>query len=827
METNDNPQLKLAYDFVQFTGRNIFLTGKAGTGKTTFLHNLKKVSHKRMVVVAPTGVAAINASGVTIHSFFQLPFGPQIPGVESASMQLKNRRFNREKINIIRSMDLLIIDEISMVRADMLDGIDSTLRRFRNRNMPFGGVQLLMIGDLQQLAPVVKEDEWNLLRDHYDTAFFFSSKALQQTQFISIELLHVYRQSDEKFISLLNRVRDNKIDNAVIDALNERYDPDFKSDDAGYIILTTHNAKARQINESRLDRLSEKPHTFKATVTGIFPEYTYPTDFELVLKIGAQVMFVKNDPNPAKLYYNGKIGKVTSIKNGTVTVVCAGDDDPIEVGKVVWEKMKYTLDSESKEIKETVEGTFTQYPLKLAWAITIHKSQGLTFENAVIDAQSAFAHGQVYVALSRCKTLEGMVLSTPLQRHCVKHDSTINDFTKNVEENQPDRDQLDASKNVYQQQLLIDLFDFGAIQKQISHSIKLLQDHYSSIQNNPVDKFTETSRKVSLGIVGVAEKFKKQLQKLFTENNDIEKNAPLQDRIKKASAYFHEKIDEVIDSTTLGFVPETDNKVAKKAIKRALDNFRQDYSFKIKCLQSCINGFNVDDYQKARALASIDEPSARIKTQQSKPTTDSDETQELYGILKAWRDFRAEDLDWEVYKVIQLKSMNEICLKLPSTPQALGRINGMGKVKMEMFGDELLDIINDYRDENGITAIYEEDPAIPIKIPKTDTKKVTFDLWKSGKTIKEIAEERGFVASTIEGHLAGYVSTGEIPIEVLMDDDKLKLISEYMLKHKTEPLSETKASLGENVSYSELKLVQQHLIFEKKIERFEKGSKQG
>ncbi len=293
MDFDNNPRLKLAYDFVQFTGMNIFLTGKAGTGKTTFLHNLKNVSHKRLVVVAPTGVAAINAAGVTIHSFFQLPFGPQIPGAESVSMESKIRRFNKEKINIIRSMDLLVIDEISMVRADLLDGIDGTLRRFRNRNLPFGGVQLLMIGDLQQLAPVVKDDEWDLLRTYYDTAFFFSSKALQKTQFVSIELLHVYRQSDERFINLLNKVRDNKIDSSVIEALNARYDPEFNSDEAGYIILTTHNAKAKHINDSRLDSINQKAHNFRATITGLFPEYNYPTDFDLVLKIGAQVMFVK------------------------------------------------------------------------------------------------------------------------------------------------------------------------------------------------------------------------------------------------------------------------------------------------------------------------------------------------------------------------------------------------------------------------------------------------------------------------------------------------------------------------------------------------------
>lgn len=819
MNLKNNPQLKLAYDFVQFTGKNIFLTGKAGTGKTTFLHNLKNISHKRMVVIAPTGVAAINAAGVTIHSFFQLPFGPQIPGAESASIQSKSRRFNKEKINIIRSMDLLVIDEVSMVRADLLDGIDSTLRRFRNRNLPFGGVQLLMIGDLQQLAPVVKEDEWNLLRGYYDTAFFFSSLALQKTQYVSIELMHVYRQSDEKFIKLLNRVRDNKIDNAVIEALNARYDPKFNSDDAGYIILTTHNAKAKQINESRLDRLKNKSHNFRATITGIFPEYTYPTDFDLALKKGAQVMFVKNDPNPEKRYYNGKIGTITNIQNKVITVACKGDDEPIYVEEVFWEKMKYTLDIDSKEIKETMEGTFVQYPLKLAWAITIHKSQGLTFENAVIDAQAAFAHGQVYVALSRCKTLEGLVLSSPIQHQSVKHDSTINSFTKRVEDNQPDRSYLEASKKLYQQQLITDLYDFGILQRHTSYAIKLLQEHHSSLQNNPVDEFTEMNRKLSSEVVVVANKFRNQLQVLFSENDEIEKNNQLQDRIKKSSVYFSDKISDVIESIITNTVIETDNKVVRKSLKRVIDNIQQEYSFKTKCLIACNNGFVVDDYLKSRALASIEDPKKLTKRKITTFSGDGNDQKELYRILKAWRDAKADELGWQVYRVIQLKTMNEICIKLPSTPYGLKQIKGMGKVKMKLFSDELIDIINDYKGEYNISTPDEEEPIIPVKIPKIDTKKATFELWKSGKKIEEIAAERGFVISTIEGHLAHFIGLGELPVYEVIDNDKLKLISEYMLKHSSSTLTEVKEGLKNEFTYSELRFVFQHLMFERNIEQ--------
>ena len=414
-----NPQLELAYDFLEYTGVNVFLTGKAGTGKTTFLRELKRRSPKRMIVVAPTGVAAINAGGVTIHSFFQLPFGPYVPGVTEVVGQGDKlhytHKFNREKINIIKTIDLLVIDEISMVRADLLDAVDDMLRRYRSKNEPFGGVQLLLIGDLQQLAPVVKEDEWALLKQHYASAFFFHSKALAATRYVMIELKHVYRQQDREFVDLLNRVRENRVDTAVLGMLNRRYIPDFKpSDEEGYITLTTHNHQAQRINDVKMAELSTRAYSFKAEVKDNFPTYSYPTEETLVLKQGAQVMFVKNDSSPEKRYYNGKIGKITAINDRSIEVVGKEDGLKIQVTPEEWTNTRYTLDEETREITETVEGTFKQYPLKTAWAITIHKSQGLTFERAIVDANAAFAHGQVYVALSRCTSLEGLVLKSKI-----------------------------------------------------------------------------------------------------------------------------------------------------------------------------------------------------------------------------------------------------------------------------------------------------------------------------------------------------------------------------------------------------------------------------
>ena len=823
MNIQNNSQLQLAYDFVQFTGKNIFLTGKAGTGKTTFLHNLKEHLPKRMVVVAPTGVAAINAAGVTIHSFFQLSFGPQLPDYETSEFknnerQAKVRRFSKEKINIIKSMDLLVIDEISMVRADLLDGIDNTLRRFRNRNLPFGGVQLLMIGDLQQLAPVVKEDEWSPLRKYYDTPFFFSSNALQQTQYVTIELLYVYRQKDEHFIKMLNKIRDNKIDRDVIDELNARYKPDFNHDNAGYIILTTHNAKAKQINDSKLSRLSEKIHTFEAEVSDNFPEQIYPTDYELKLKVGSQIMFVKNDPNPAKEFYNGKIGSIIKIDEDIVEVSCVGDEENINVMPVEWQKMKYKIDEETKEIKETVEGTFTQYPIKLAWAITIHKSQGLTFKKAIIDAEAAFAHGQVYVALSRLQSLEGLVLSTPIQKHSVKHDRTVESFTKHYEENQPDSATLESSKKAYQKQLLTDLFNFDTLQKFIFFSIKLAKEHSSSLHANLTGVFLEINKNVKEDIIDISGKFRNQLLNFLSKEIDVEKDVALQDRIRKASIYFSEKVKELVADKIENITIETDNKAVRKSVKDVVNKLLQEALFKFSCLQFCQKGFIVKDYLEAKAKASLDENTIKPSRKESSEAVSSDISRpDFYKRLKAWRDATADELDWEVYMVLQLKTMRELSAKLPATTQGLKAINGLGKKKLEKFGSDLLEMIISYREENNIETVTYEEPEITNKAPEKNTKQISFELWEAGKTIKDIAKERQLVTSTIEGHLSYFVGTGDISIDKFVSAEKVKRISDYFKNQETILLNEAKTSLGEDVSFGELRLVLHHLKFKGEI----------
>ncbi|MBP6812263.1 MAG: AAA family ATPase, partial [Saprospiraceae bacterium] len=514
MSFQSNPQLELAFDYVRNTHKNIFLTGKAGTGKTTFLHNLKQESPKRMVVVAPTGVAAINAGGMTIHSFFQLPFGPYVPG--SAQDPTRQRRFSGEKIRLIQSLDLLVIDEISMVRADVLDAIDDVLRRYRDRSKPFGGVQLLMIGDLHQLPPIVKDEEWSLLRDHYQTMYFFGSQALRNSDPVSIELKHIYRQSDTTFIDLLNKVRDNKMDESVLTLLNSRFVANFQpTAEEPYITLTAHNASAQQINGEKLASITQPQQTFKAVIKDNFPEYSYPADEVFECKKDAQVMFVKNDLAREKRYYNGKIGKITGFNEGTIYVRCPGEREDIEVTPAEWSNVKYTLNEQTKEVAEELLGTFTQYPLKLAWAITIHKSQGLTFERAIIDAQAAFAHGQVYVALSRCKSFEGIVLRSKIAFSSVKTDQVVKNYSEEADKNAPNETHLARSKADYQQSLLLELFDFGRLRWLMDKLIRVFMEHDNTLHQDGWERLKVLEAKANEQILAMANRFKPQIREYF------------------------------------------------------------------------------------------------------------------------------------------------------------------------------------------------------------------------------------------------------------------------------------------------------------------------
>ncbi len=804
-----NPQLQLALDFVQYTGRHLFLTGKAGTGKTTFLHYLRENSPKRMIVVAPTGVAAINAGGVTIHSFFQLPFGPNVPGYNDSGTQ-GFKRFSAEKRNIIRTLDLLVIDEISMVRADLLDGIDQTLRRFRSSSAPFGGVQLLMIGDMQQLAPVIKDEEWRLLNSHYASPFFFSSRALQKTDYVTIELQKVYRQTDRHFIDLLNKIRDNKVDRSVSDELNRRYNPDIKPGDDGYILLTTHNARAKAVNEARLDELPGKALEYHADVEDNFPEHMYPTEPVLELKKNAQVMFIKNDPDPAKRFFNGKIGTVIDLDEDHIQVQCEGEEDPITVVPIEWQHMKYSLDQESKEITETIEGRFIQIPLKLAWAITIHKSQGLTFDKAIIDAQQAFAYGQVYVALSRCRSLEGLVLSTPFSRSTLITDRTIDAFNEQVTSNQPDEEGLAQSKNKYRQELLLQLFDFTDLQKSYYRLIKILRENKGSLQPGITDDLEQNLPGWKQEVMIVAEKFRKQLSAgLDQENGDVLSDS-IQERIGKAAGYFHEKIEKFILSTLDDLVIETDNREVSRLTGKVEGEFHEEGVFKSKCLKACFKGFHVKDYLKEKALASL-EPQAKKSSRKKKKieVSEGDYDTDLYGILKAWRDMKSDELNIPVYMVLQLKTMRALSNLMPETIPELQQVHGFGRRKLERFGEEILEIIRDYREDNPNEAV--EKKRKTLSKSKKHTIEISLDLWREFRDINKVAEKRGLAVSTVEGHLAVCVEKGQIEVNEVVEEKTLKKLTLFFQEHGDILLGEAKTKLGDGVTYRDLRFVKNHL----------------
>ena len=603
-----NKEMDLAWQFVTGTHVSVFLTGKAGTGKTTFLHRLREETPKRMVVLAPTGVAAINAKGQTIHSFFQLPLGPNVPGQKTE--RHGSFKMSEEKKNLIRTLDLLVIDEVSMVRCDLLDAVDEELRKYKNRFLPFGGVQLLLIGDLQQLAPVTKEDEWRLLESHYDTPYFFSSKALQQLQYVTIELQHIYRQQDREFIDILAKIRENRVDDEVLKALNERYIENFQTNDGeGWIRLTTHNKSAKDYNELKLNKLLDtEERVFRAQIERNFPENNYPAEEELVLKVGAQVMFIKNDPSGAREYYNGKIGVVEDFDDEGVSVYCQEDRSHVLVTPVLWENVKYVLNEETSDIKEVVEGTFRQYPLRLAWAITVHKSQGLTFDHAVLDINASFAHGQVYVALSRCRTLDGLVLSHPLDRHSVITDQTVSLYinnglaqTKMAEENLP------AMKFQYFYSLINEMFDFRALVQSLAYLTRVVDEHLYRQYPEFLRLLKEKQTVLDTEIQKVAVKFSHQYASIMQTSSDYLHDELLQTRLQAAIGYFAPKLKECMNPVVLNAKIKLENKQVSKQYNGALDTVIQDYKLKKGVFNRLKDKeFTVQNYLTAKAQSVLD-----------------------------------------------------------------------------------------------------------------------------------------------------------------------------------------------------------------------------
>lgn len=806
--------MELANELLKHTDTNLFLTGKAGTGKTTFLKQLKLNSPKRMVVVAPTGVAAINAGGVTIHSFFQLSFGPYVPGTPVNTAELF--RFRKEKINIIRSLDLLVIDEISMVRADLLDSIDNVLRHFRRTQEPFGGVQLLMIGDIQQLAPVIKDDEWALLQNSYATPFFFSSLALQKTPYACVELKTVYRQADDKFVSLLNKIRENNVDADTLKSLNANYIPNFNpKDEEGYIRLTTHNYQAQDLNKRKLDELDSKSHFFKATITGNFPEYSYPTDENLELKEGAQVMFIKNDSNPAKRYYNGKIGHITKIGKDDITVVGNDDNETIFVGREKWENIKYTLNAETKELEESTDGTFEQFPLKTAWAITVHKSQGLTFEKAIIDAQASFTHGQVYVALSRCKSLEGLVLSSPITSDSIKRDLRVDDFNKSSEQRVPKQDAIAIMKHNYYTKLIIEQFDFKPMFARFLQLKRIVNESFFKSYPEVERHFNEAEGKIRDEVRNVSEKFILQLSQLLANTTDTENDTFLKERICKGADYFLEKTNSLIAFTVQqAEAIETDNKEIRKDLDIALENIDTDIRIKKATLPLCKTAFSVGEYLKEKAKASIGETgkgNSKSKsgsgTKERKIAVPSDiKHKEIYTQLRSWRQDMAETMGVPAYVVLAQSALIGICNYLPTSVKELEKISGVGKTTIQKYGKDLLEIVEQsikqygYEKDDNVFLQHGQDPS--EKKEKGDTYLSTLQLFEEGKSIPEIAEARHLAQSTIEVHLYKLALEGIVDIDKLCPPERMAQLIKACKESPNKENKEMKESL--NCSWSEL-----------------------
>jgi len=724
MELEPNKIADLASQYINSTHRHLFLTGKAGTGKTTFLSEIRKHTYKNTVVAAPTGIAAINAGGVTLHSLFHLPFGSFVPsnGVQDASINtpqsvLAKLKMNSSKRKLLRELELLIIDEVSMLRADLLDCIDVVLRSIRRkRNLPFGGVQLLLIGDLYQLPPVVKNYEWQFLSSYYPSMFFFDSVALKQSPPVYIELEKIYRQSDQKFIDVLNRLRNSKLTTEDADLFNNFYKPDFEPDDKeGYIHVTTHNRKADIVNSDKLAKLTSKSLSFDARIQGDFNENMYPALEKLELKEGAQVMFIKNDSGDEKLFFNGKIGKVLTIGKEEVIIDC-GEGELIELEPAIWENIRYTLDKDTGEIDEKLIGSFTQYPLRLAWAITVHKSQGLTFDKAILDLSDVFAPGQMYVALSRLRSLDGLVLSSPINQSVFKQDTAITDFGKQ----KTSFDELKSSITDESKQFLV-----GYITKAFSFE-QLVQEllwHKSS--------FTKGENRSA------------KQQYLTWTMALIEKAQPLKD----VGAKFNNQVAKIIGSGEPDY-----QKLLNERLQKANGYFKP----------------------LLNALSKL-----------------VDEHLELLSERK-----RIKGYITEVKELVALFSQKKVALQ-----------------KVQLLVSEMADgrALTKDKLQNLYSSVPKKTTALKKKKDKTPTKEITYTKYKEGKTVEEIAKERGFVLGTIIGHLCEYIEVGQLEAADFIDSYKLNVIIDVATKLDSRHAGEIKQELDDEYSYTDIKIALAHI----------------
>lgn len=723
----------LAERYIQETGISVFLTGKAGTGKTTFLKHIVASCGKRLAVVAPTGVAAVNAGGVTIHSFFQLPLCPYLPDVKELvteyQMPEKNRSLRKDRVKILRTLELLIIDEISMVRADIMDAMDATLRRYRRSDRPFGGVQLLMIGDVQQLPPVVTDSEKPFMDQVYPSPFFFNSKAFRSLEHIVIELNKIHRQSDAAFTSMLNDIRTGNPSERTLAELNRRLDPEFEPPAGEYWIrLTTHNHQADAINREKMDSLKGKAMIFKAMIDGNYPESAYPAETELRLKKGAQVMFTRNDTSGNAMYFNGKIGTVTSLDPEIIVKDESGNE--IVVNQEKWDNIRYEINKETQEIQAVNDGSFTQYPLRAAWAITIHKSQGLTFDRVVIDAGRAFSFGQVYVALSRCRSLEGIVLSTPITKRCTFRNMEVSIFENGYTPENQAIESFDTFRESYLVGKMCSAFNLNGIEALSLKLDKLWKGglgavypkialRLASLISGEVEEFCGVT-----ALAAVGKRFQNQIRAIFADpsRSPGERDAFLNERISKACKYFTEHLGYFAKAIAPTCLVEIENKETLKAFKSVAEELLKELIYRLNLYHAILEeGFSVKlgtriateaELQKSGTLKSYvrriisaakakeDDKEVGAATGTSveeadDPVIEDEVTERLIKTLKAWRKMKYEELHVPAFMVMHQKVLVQIAEEKPASKEELMQISGFGKQKWEKYGQEILDIIAD------------------------------------------------------------------------------------------------------------------------------------
>jgi len=699
------------FDLIEYTSRSVFLTGKAGTGKTTFLNEFVKKTKKKHIVVAPTGIAAINAGGVTIHSMFGLPLRTFLPTTDRIDSSLANNiidlqqhfKYRKDKLKLLREVEVLIIDEVSMLRADVLDMMDFSLRFIRRNNQRFGGVQMLFIGDLYQLPPVVRDE--HVLKMFYNSPFFFDSLAIKDIPLLTIELTKVYRQTDQDFLEILNAIRDGDVANIDFNHLNERYDPGFEAGEEPYVYLCSHNKMADDINQEKLKDIKVSPKSYEAKLFGEFKENQFPNEQFLELKVGAQVMFIRNDITGEKKYFNGKLGEISSLDENEVKVILEGSEREITVKREVWEQKKYSLDTD-KNIKEEVLGSFEQFPIKLAWAVTIHKSQGLTFDKVIIDAGKSFTAGQVYVALSRCRTLEGIILKSKITPEVIFKDNRILKFQGETQAN----------------------------------------DNVESILNQ--EKYDYSIRKVLRTVD--CQWFLKEVEQW----NNLSIVTKSIDRTKSNQLYLQLKRDVL----NLGKIFEKLERIIFQKVNLFIEK-KEDWSEIESKSKGAVNFFFTEIRDKV--FNPLKEFYAEIKGAKGLKQYNEE--------LKNWLE------DIEEY----LNSLKEI----------------------HLLETKLLDEKNDKE--------------VSMKIAKVPSQVLTFQLFEQGKTISEIAMERGLVKETVIGHLAKFAEQGLLDIARVITSDKIKAFKEMFHRDPKENLTDWKAALPNDFEFNEIRILINHFTYQK------------